>query len=311
MGFLRGIALFVGISTSVSMLAPQIRGETVFTETGKSSGKMIRNTDTEVTLKPEKGSEITLGKEKVLAIYDDEGNLVWSNPAIEQNDPTPEAKDRRMELPRATGRLNYRGLHLGVAGGAGMLWPNATFSSFPLGASPDYRVMTEINATAAWYLDDSQAIVAGLGYGQRRIPVHGIYAGGVIADGYWPMDFLDVRAGYRVHSDVFFLEGGLLTAIKLADAPLTVETTSRTITSNGYTPRTYAALYFALGMNLPITQQLYLTTMVRVDHAVTPVVTGNAPTATGVNGEVISTAPISLVPLSGTLQLGVSWRIAN
>jgi len=309
MWLLRGVALLTGVCLPFSLLVPPIYGETIFTETEKFSGKMIRNTDQEVTLKPEKGSEISLSKEKILAIYDDEGGLVWANPVIQQNDPTPEAKERRIELPSATGKLNYRGLHLGVAGGAGMLWPNATFSSFPLGASPDYRVMTEINASAAWYLDDSQAIVTGLGYGQRRIPVHGIYADGVIADGYWPMDFLDVRAGYRIHSDIFFLEGGLLAAIKLANAPLTVETASRTITSYDYTPRTYVALYFALGMNLPITQNLFITAMVRIDHAVSPAVVGNAPTATGVSGEVISTASMSLVPLSGTLQLGLSWRL--
>ncbi len=311
MGILRGAASFCTILSALSLLAPQIRGETVFTETEKFSGKMVRNSDKEVTLQPGNGSEISLNKEKVLAIYDDEGNLIWANPAIQQNDPTPEAKDRGMELPAASGRLNYRGWHLGLTGGAGMLWPNATFSSFPLGASPDYRVMTEMNATAAWYPDDSQAIVATVGYGQRRIPIHGINAGGVIADGYWPMDFLDVRGGYRIHSDIFFLEAGLLAAINLANAPLTVETASRTITSYDYTPRTFAALYFALGMNLPITQQLFATAMVRVDHAVSPAVAGNAPTATGVNGEVISAAPLSLVPLSGTIQLGLSWRIAN
>lgn len=311
MGLLRAAACFVGIFIFVGLLAPQIHGETVFTETEKFSGKMLRNTDKEVALKPERGSEISLSKEKVLAIYDDEGTLIWSNPAIEQNDPTPEAKAARMELPRASGRLNYRGLHLGVAGGAGMLWPNATFSTFPLGTSPDYRVMTEINATAAWYTDDNQAFVGGLGYAARRLPVHGTSAGGVIADGYWPMEYLDVRAGYRMHSDIFFIEAGLLTAIKLANAPLTVETTSRTITNYDYTPRTYLALYFSLGMNMPITQQLYVTAQVRVDHAVTPALTGNAPTATGVAGEVISTAPISLVPLSGSLQLGLSWRLPN
>ena len=297
-----GISLFFAICAS-------IHAETVFTADGKVEGKLLRNDEKTVVVQPLKGPEVSLVKENVLAIYDGEGSLIWSNPAIQQNDPTPEAKAARMELPRATGRLNYRGLHLGLSGGAGMLWPNATFSSFPLGASPDYRVMTEINATAAWYTDDSQAIVAGLGYGQRRIPVHGIYAGGVIADGYWPLDFLDVRAGYRIHSDIFFLEGGLLTAIKLANGPLTVETASRTITSYDYTPRTYLALYFALGMNLPITQDLFAMGFVRIDHAVSPAVVGNAPTATGVSGDVISTASMSLVPLSGNLQVGLSWRL--
>ena len=308
MGILCGRVLIVGVLVSVSLLAPQIRGETVFTETEKISGKMLRNTDQEVALKPEKGSEISISKEKILAIYDDEGGLIWANPAIQQNDPTPEAKERRLELPPASGRLNYSGLHIGAAGGAGMLWPNATFSTFPLGTSPDYRVMTEVGATVAWYTDDSQAFVGGLGYAARRLPVHGINAG-VIADGYWPMDYLDVRGGYRFQSDIFFLEAGLLTAIKLANAPLTVETASRTITSYDYTPRTYLAIYFSIGMNLPITQQLYGIAQVRIDHAVTPALTGNAPTATGVAGEVISTAPISLVPLSGSLQLGLSWRL--
>lgn len=296
-----GISLFLAFCAS-------IHAETVFTADGKVEGKLLRNDEKTVVVRPLKGAEVSLVKENVLAIYDDEGTLIWSNPAIEQNDPTPEAKAARLELPRAAGRLNNRGLHLGVAGGAGMLWPNATFSTFPLGTSPDYRVMTEVNATAAWYIDDSQALVGGLGYAARRLPVHGINAG-VIADGYWPMEYLDVRSGYRMHSDIFFIEAGLLTAMKLANAPLTVETTGRTITNYDYTPRTYLALYFSLGMNLPITQQLYVTAQVRIDHAVTPALTGNAPTATGVSGEVISTASMSLVPLSGTLQLGLSWRL--
>ena len=286
-------------------------GETVFTESDKVTGKLTRNSDTEVVVQPPTGAAVALPKEKVLAIYDDEGNLVWSNPTIQQNDPTPEAKDRRLELPPAGGRLNYRGLHLAATGGVGVLWPNATFSTFPLGTSPDYRLMSEINATAAWYREDNQALVAGLGYAARRFPVHGINAGGVIADGYWPMDYLDVRAGYRFHSDIFFIEAGLLTAIKLANAPLTVETTSRTITNYDYTPRTYLALYFSVGMNMPITQQLFGIAQVRVDHAVTAALTGNAPTATGVAGEVVSTAPISLVPLSGAVQLGLGWRLPN
>lgn len=288
-----------------------VHAEAVFTADGKIEGKILRNDDKTLVLQPSPGNEVSLVKENVLAIYDDEGNLIWANPSIQQNDPTPEAKGRRIELPPATGRLNYRGLHLGVAGAAGMLWPNATFSTFPLGTSPDYRMMFEGKASAAWYTDDKSAFVGSLGYAARRIPVHGINASGVIADGYWPMEYLDVRVGYRLHSDIFFIEAGLLTAITLANAPLTVETTSRTITNYDYTPRTYLALYFAVGMHLPITQQLYGTAMVRVDHAVTPALTGAAPTATGVAGEVISTAPISLVPLSGSLELGLSWRLPN
>ncbi|MFO1469517.1 MAG: hypothetical protein U1F27_00595 [Turneriella sp.] len=311
MAYLRSGAFFSGVFLIVGLLVRHLHAETVFTETEKFTGKMLRNTDQEVTLKPEKGGEISLSKEKVLAIYDDEGNLIWANPVIQQSDPTPEAKGRRIELPPESGRLNYRGLHLGVAGSAGMLWPNATFSTFPLGTSPDYRPLFEGKAAIAWYTDDKQAFVGSLGYAARRIPVHGINASGVIADGYWPMEYLDVRAGYRLHSDIFFLEAGLLTAIKLANAPLTVETTSRTITNYDYTPRTYLALYFAVGMYLPITQQLYGTATVRVDHAVTPALTGAAPTATGVAGEVISTAPISLVPLSGSLEIGLSWRLPN
>lgn len=281
----------------------------VFGPDSKAEGRIVRNDDKGVVLKPPKGDEITFSKENILAVYDDDGNLIWASPTIEQNDPTPEAKNARIEIPAEHARTNYRGLHLGFMGSIGILWPNATFSSFPLGASPDYQPTADFNAALAWYTEDTQAWVASLGYALRRIPIHGIIADNVMGDGTWPMQHLDLRGGYRFHSDIFYLEAGFLAAIKMTNAPLQVQTTLRTIESDAYTPRSYLALYAALGAKVPLTARLNVDSALRVDHAITPAIAGYAPTATDVNGQTVSSAKLSLLPISVSFQLGLSWKL--
>lgn len=287
-----------------------ISAETVITTGEKVQGKVLSIEDQRVVVRLASGEQVSLVKENILAIYDDEGREIWKSPTIVENDPTPELKGDKERIPLSQGTSvpRYRGLHIGLTGSYGILWPNATFSRFALGSSPDYRPLAGGQASAAWYFDDSQAVVGSLGYTARQIPIRGITAEGYIGDGYWPMDLLDVRAAYRVHSDFFFIEMGLLTALSISNAPLTVQTTNRTITNNSYTPKSYLALSFAIGINMHVTGQLYALSILRIDHAITSAVTGDAPTSTGVAGEVLSTAPIALLPMSGSIELGVAWR---
>jgi hypothetical protein len=310
----QGKTLLVNVASIVllvGLFSQALFAATVFTREGRSDGELKKQNEKEIVIQPKSGPEIVIPREQILAIYDNEGTLLWSHPSIVQSDPTPEKKTagEKIELMNTDSPARYRGWHLGATGGFGVVWPSGLFSSFPLGTGPDYRPVIGIEATAARYYQNNQALTLGLGYTRRNIPVTGISESGVTGNGYWPIDYLDLRVGHRTHADIFFLEGGLLVAVKISNAPLNVETASQNLTSSAYDPRSYFAVYAAFGINFPITRQLFGLCMVRVEHGLTAAVTGNAPTATSVAGDVLSTAPISLVPFSATIQLGAAWRL--
>jgi hypothetical protein len=284
-----------------------LNAESVFTQNGRLDGNLVRQNEKEIVIQPKGAAEIILNRNEVLTLYDDEGNLIWSHPSIVRNDPTPETATK-IELPAPEPGSAYRGLHVGVSGSFGLIWPSGIVSNFPLGTTIDYNYGFEIAGTSAWYYGNNQALIFGLGYARRNMPIAGIIEHGVVSNGYWPMDYLDVRIGHRSHSGIFFIEPGLLTAVNLTKAPLTVNTASGTWTNNSYGTPTYLALYFSMGASFPITRQIFGLCSVRVEHGISPAVTGAAPTATDVSGNVLSTAPINLVPFGVSFQLSATWR---
>ncbi len=279
----------------------------MFTQNGRIDGALVRQSEKEIAIQPKGAAEIVLNRSEILTLHDDEGNLIWSHPSIVKNDPTPEAA-MKIELPAQESGSAYHGLHVGLAGSFGALWPSGLVSNFPLGTTLDYSYGFEIAGTSAWYYGGNHALVFGLGYARRNIPISGIIEKGITGNGTWAMDYLDVRLGHRSHSGIFFIEPGLLTAVNLTKAPLTVNTATGTLTNNSYGTPTYVALYLSVGANFPITRQIFGLCSVRVEHAISAAVTGNAPTATDVSGNVLSTAPINLVPFSISVQLGATWR---
>lgn len=287
--------------------AGSVSAETVFTGEARYDGRIVRQNDKEITVQPKKGAEVTIPRDQATAIYDDDGNLIWSHPSIVKTDPTPEGKTR-IEIPQTETGGPYRGLHLGLGGSFGVLWPSGLVSSFPLGTTPEYSYDFTITGTGAWYYTNDQAITFSLGYARRNVPIAGIIESGSTGNGYWPMDYIDARIGHRSHSGIFFIEPGLLTAINLTRAALIVDTASGRYTNTSYGTPAYLALYLSIGANIQITRQVFGFGAVRAEHGITPAVTGEAPTATDITGKVLSTAPIRLIPFGISFQLGTTWR---
>jgi hypothetical protein len=302
----------------VTALFSQLAAATIFTRDARYVGKIISEDKENIVIhissfEDPKGDDISLRRSDILTIYDDEGTLVWSDQTIiKDNNADRDGKDK-IEIQQSEIKSPYRRLHVGLTGGYGIGYGNATFSSYPLGSGPDYRSAIEVNASAAWYFNPSGALTFGLGGSARSFAVKNINAAnlGVQGNGYWPMQFLDIRAGYRFQSDIFFIELGALAAISTQNVPITVENASSTTTGMlaNSTQRSYAALSLALGVNVPVWNQLFIIGFVRADHGVTPAITGDIAVVTDNNNNVISASPLSLVPLTITGHLGVAWRL--
>lgn len=293
---------------AILCIAGNLAAETVFTNDGRYDGEITRQNEKELAIKNKNSPEVVIPREQITAIYDNAGNVAWSHPSIVKSDPTPE-KETKLEIPSTEATGPYRGWHVGVAGAFGVIWPSGIFSSFPLGTTPDYSIAYEVGVRGAWYYSNQNALTLGLGYARRNVPISGIIEGGNANNGYWPMDYLDARVGFRAHAGIFFFEPGIVTAINLTNAPLTVETASRTLTNSTYRTPAYVAFYISVGANFPVTKQIFAFAAARVEHGVTPAVSGDAPTATDVNGKILSTAPISLILFSASLELGVLYKL--
>lgn len=284
-----------------------VTAETIFTGDARYEGRILRQNEKEILVQPKKGAAITIDREQATAIYDDEGNLIWSHPSIVKNDPTPEGK-AKVEIPQTESGGPYRGLHIGVGGSFGGFWPSGLVSSFPLGTTPSYRYDFTITSNGAWYYMNDQAVTFSLGYARRIMPIDGISESGSTGNGSWALDYIDARIGHRSHSGIFFIEPGLLTAVSLARAALIVDTASGRYTNSSYGTPTYLALYLAIGAHFQITRQIFGFAAIRAEHGFTPAVTGEAPTATDITGKVLSTAPIRLIPFGVSVQVGATWR---
>jgi hypothetical protein len=76
---------------------------TIITEMNRYQGKIVSESQTEIRLLQESGDEVTLDRAVILQIYDDQNQLIWSNPAIKSapkpetiqpaNSSTPKPKD--------------------------------------------------------------------------------------------------------------------------------------------------------------------------------------------------------------------------
>lgn len=292
---------------------------TVFTQDGRVDGELKRQTDKEIAVQPKNAAEVVVPRERITAVYDDEGKLLWSHPSIVKNDATPDAKSgTKLEIPGNDVGQHHKGIHVGVVGGYGIGYGNSTFSTYPISTGPGYAGMLEIGANLAWYSDTTGAWTGGIAWARREVAIQGINAVnlGAQGNGYWPIQFIDLRVGYRFHSGIFFLEPGLLFAIKTADAPITILTASSSVTGtvSDTQQKSFVAISLALGIKVPVAERFHFLAFIRVDHGVTPVLTGNLATSEGAANYgqpivVTSTAPVSLLLLEITGQLGLTYRL--
>lgn len=310
---MRSFAEVARLFFSCFLLSTSLLATSVFTKTARLDGKIVQQNASSVTLQlANGGSQQTIPRESILTIYDDDGVLVWSSPSIAQADPTPERVGEKIALADTTMRSKYRGVHLGATGAYGMGYGNATFSTYPLATGPDYRPLFELGGAGAWYWSDSNALTFAVGFADRKLPVKGLVVPNVGAgNAYWATQYVDIRTGYRLQSDIFFVELGVLAAIKAANTPLNLETASSTLSLQyaSATQRSFAALSVALGFNYALSQDLFLSAMARIDHGVSTALSVNVATAADTSGNVISSAPLSIVPLFGTIQLGAFLRL--
>jgi hypothetical protein len=284
---------------------------TVFTTDARHDGVILSENPREIILRKKDKTQITLNRDEILTMYDDQGNLLWTNPSIVHHDPTPDLppEQNKIQLPPSGTGGGYKGWHIYLSGSVGVSGPNATFGKFPLGMGPDFLPGSfDICSGAAWYFQPNQAIVGGLGYASRPLLVKNINVQGAAGDGYWSLQYFDLRGGYRVHSGSWFIEAGLIAAVPVGGTALRLDTTSGTLQSHAYDVRTYGALYGTLGSYFEITGRLHALAMLRVEHGITAAVVGNTPTSTGYGGGVNSYGELTLVPIVVALQLGVGWQ---
>ncbi len=198
----------------------------------------------------------------------------------------------------------YTGVHLGLVGGYGLSNPNASFSTFLPGTQQDYRSASEFGASLAYYWNDENALVLRVATAQRDLAFKDSTASGL-----YPMQFMDIRGGYRLQPSIVFVEFGILGAIKTKDVPLTIATSSSSASGSliGIDQKSYVAIYVMMGLNVPVSQNLFLEVAGKIDYGITPAVEGNWPYYTASNVQ-YKTEKISLVPFNVGATLGLGFR---
>lgn len=280
----------------------------VVTKFDQIRGRIVRLEENRVILQADSGSEMNLSKEIILTIHDDEGKLLWSNPSIVLEDTTP-------DKPAAPGRFiiakERPKWEIEASGGIGLMSVSTWFSTFPLGVRHDYRHLLEFNATGVRNLEGGGAFTASLGYSQRNLTASGITTDNVYGVAVWPMRFIDLRLGYRIREDWLFVEAGLLQTIQIGNSPLSIDSGSKTTELSDARADTggYLAFYLSLGAIIPVYRNLSGLLALRYDHGITSAVDASVATQTGASGEVVSSAPLRLIPWSVTLHLGVNYRL--
>ncbi|HRP70699.1 MAG TPA: hypothetical protein PLY93_14330, partial [Turneriella sp.] len=215
-----------------------LQAETIITTQGIVKGKIIDAQTEFVAVQEDASMPRVIPRVEILRIFDDTQTLVWQNPTIVHEDKTTVKPQE--ETPW---RRNF---DIGVKGGLHLLWPNGTLSAMPLGISPGYQLAFDGAAVAAWYFADDAALTAGLGYARRPVALQGILEGGQVHKGVWSIDDGILQLGYRMHSGIFFLEGGLDLAFPLANAALQL-TPSATSVKTPYTTPFSLSFYIAVG----------------------------------------------------------------
>jgi len=196
-------------------------------------------------------------------------------------------------------------LDLGLTANAGAIWPNGTLSSMPLGMGPDYGITGEVLALAAWYWDSRSALTLSLGYARRNLCVTGILEENAVRNAKWPIDYGIMRTGYRAYStDIFYLEGGFTLSVPLYTAKATFAPAVNTASTQYSTPVSFS-LFIAIGAKIPLANGFSFLSAVTFGQALSTTISGNTPTATDVSGNVVSSAPLRILPTDIALLLGI------
>ncbi|MFO1527222.1 MAG: hypothetical protein U1F16_14740 [Turneriella sp.] len=199
---------------------------------------------------------------------------------------------------------NYAGTHIALSGAYGLSNPNASFSTFLPGTGPDFRSASEFAASITYYWNEENGFNLSVGSASRDIAFKDSTASGL-----FPMQFLDLRAGYRLQPNALFIEFGILGAVKTKDVPITIATSSVSASGGivGVNQKSYAAIYAMLGIYLPVSNNIFLQAAGKVDYGVTPAVDGNWPYYT-TSGAQYKTEKVTLVPFNMGVSLGIGFR---
>jgi len=285
-----------------------ISAETVITTGEKVQGKVLSIEDQRVVVRLASGEQVSLVKENILAIYDDEGREIWKSPTIVENDPTPDRGANSTVLGTYE-RLPRWELELLLGGG--LMSSSAWFSKFPLGARGDYDYSLHGQVGIMRNIDRASAITISAGFSERNMTATGLAVDGIYGVAQWPVKYVDMRFGYRVRQDWLFLEGGLLQTICLGTVPITIDSgTRRTTLTDARADLTgFLGFYLTLGASFPIFSKYSLVTAFRYEHGLTSAVKADVATQTGYNNAVISSAPMQLIPWNVSAFLGVSFPL--
>jgi len=277
----------------------------VMTTNGRVQGKILSENAESVTVGDDLGSTQIIKRLEILIIYDDAGNVLWQNPDIVANDAAKETAPAAAEIQ--VRKIFSAEVHAGM----GLSSPSSLFSSFYASSGPDYHYEIVAEAVGLWHFTDSDALVVGLGYGQRNLRAAGINLNAQRGTATWPLNFFDTRIGYRMQGSFGFVELGLLFALPLGTASVHHQSAAGTTTlvAPQLAQQSYGAVYLAAGFLLPINDRIAILTFARMDQGLGAAVRGEVATQVDFAGKAESTTTLALVPWSVGLYFGVNYRI--
>lgn len=224
------------------------------------------------------------------SLFAAEAATATTNPQITQNPPPP--------------RNQFTGLHATFWGAYSLSNPNATFSTFLPGTAQDYRGASEFAATLTYYWNENNGFSISVGSASRDLAFKDSSAKAV-----FPMQFMDLRAGYRLQAESFFIEAGVLGAIKTKDALVTIDTGSVSASGSviGVNEKSYAAIYAMLGFYHPFSNTVFGLLALKADYGITAAVDGNWPYYNPA-GVQVTTQKLTLVPFNVGVNAGLGFR---
>ncbi|MCS6972408.1 MAG: hypothetical protein NZL89_05215 [Leptospiraceae bacterium] len=255
-------------------------------------------------MRNDSGEEQSLDKNIVLAIYNDDGRLLWLNPSVK-------AEEALQDNSTGNGNPSLPPWYLEIVLGAGLMSSSSWFSSYPLGSRYDFALSQELQAALSHGVEDGSQLVFGLAYTRRTLSANGVQFDGLYGVAFWPAEFMELRLGYRAVEGFLLAEAGLLRSFPINNAPLTVESYSRRTTFNDAraTIHGFWGFYLQLGAIWEFSTTLAALGFLRYDHGLGSALEANVATQTALDGSIVSTAPLRLVPWNSGIYVGLRYRI--
>lgn len=286
------------------LLTLPLSATVVRTAKEKLHGEIIRIEEDHIAVQTKSGEVREIPRAEIIAIENDDGKTLWSltnSQDYGMNTTTSKARRQNENTP----------WRIALTGGGGLMGSSSWFSKYPIGVRGDLDALWNTNLSLLRAIDNTSAWVVGFGFSQRNLTASGVNFDGVYGVGIWPARYVDLRAGYRATQDWLFLEGGLLQAIHVGEAPLTIDSGQKA--TNYSAPnadlRAYLAFYLGLGATIPLLNRLSGLVLLRYEHGIAPALTANVATQMGFSGEVVSRAPVRLIAWSMALELGIEFAM--